>query len=179
VSRDRLLVIDADLPKRLAPALGTRSRNAISAAALGLADNVKDPELLRALAANYGGKREWVLVTGDDGMPAEHGDVIRDTAATIATIHPEYPDGMTQHAWRIDVVQRWAHAMQDQKSQTVRRYTLSGSQVWKPRRRQTRQIALHGWTPWMPAVPSDAARAAGAVEPPPINPLQEQLPGFH
>lgn len=171
-------MIDADLPKRLAPALGNRNRNAISAAALGLADNVKDPELLRALAANYGGKREWVLVTGDDGMPAEHGEVILETAATIATIHPEYPEGMTQHAWRIDVVQRWAHAMQDQTARTVRRYALSGSQVWKPRRRQTRQIALHGWTPWTPSVPTAATRGPAESEAPSISPLQDRLPGF-
>lgn len=178
MSRDRLLVIDADLPKRLAPALGYRNRNAITAAALGLADNVKDPELLRALAANYGGKREWVLVTGDDGMPAEHGEVILETAATIATIHPEYPEGMTQHAWRIDVVQRWAHAMQDQAARTVRRYTLSGSQLWRPRRRHTRQIALQGWTPWSPTVPVDVERRLREQDEPPINPLQDRLPGF-
>ena len=58
MSRDRLLVIDADLPKRLAPTLSSRNRNAISAASIGLSHNIKDPELLRALAAKYNGVRE-------------------------------------------------------------------------------------------------------------------------
>ena len=75
MSRDRLLVIDADVSKRLALWLTERGRAAIAASALDLASNVKDPEVLRALAATYNEEREWVLVTGDDAMPAEHGPV--------------------------------------------------------------------------------------------------------
>ena len=112
MGRERLLVVDADLPRSLAGSLKRRARNAVSAAELGLADNVKDPELLRGLAALYNGRHEWVLVTGDDIMPAEHGPVIIETRATIATIFAEYPRDVTEHAWRVDVVQRWAHAMQ-------------------------------------------------------------------
>jgi hypothetical protein len=181
VSRDRLLVIDADISKRVATHLMARRRNAVSAAELHLADNVTDPQLLRALAGNYNGVREWVLVTGDDAMPAEHGDVILETRATIATIHPEYPrDEMTEYHWRVDVVHRWAHAMQLQAAQTVRRYSLMGSQVWRPRRRHMRQIALHGWTPWRP----ENAEAAGSQRPgtrpstPMGNPAQRRLPGL-
>jgi hypothetical protein len=173
-----LLVIDADLPKRLAPQLIGRSRNAISAAALGLSENVKDPELLRGLAENYNGKRAWILVTGDDAMPAEHGDVIIETEATIATIHPDYPVDMTEHAWRVDLVQRWAHAMQEQALQTVRRYALTGSQVWKPRRRHVRQIALHGWTPWRPSDAAAPHRRGGAEPGGALVPQPDRLPGL-
>lgn len=175
MGRERLLVIDADLPKRLAPTLGSRNRNAISAAALGLADNIKDPELLRGLAENYNGVREWVLVTGDDGMPAEHGEVIGETCATIATIHPDHPEDMTQHAcestWFIGGL-----TPEEQTPQTVRRYSLSGSHIWTPRRRQTRQIGLRGWTPWTPILPGPSAVAEGEAQP--VNPRQDRLPGF-
>lgn len=156
MGRDRLLVVDADLPKSLAGSLRKRAREAVSAADLGLAHDVKDPELLRGLVALYNGKRDWILVTGDDIMPAEHGPVIIETRATIATIFADYPRDVTEHAWRVDVVQRWAHAMQEQPLRTVRRYTLSGSKVWQPRRRHTRTIAKEGLTPWRPG---DAQRA--------------------
>ena len=114
MGRDRLLVVDADLPKSLAGSLRKRARDAVSAADLGLAHDVKDPDLLRGLVALYKGERDWTLVTGDDIMPAEHGPVIIETRATIATIFADYPRDVTEHAWRVDVVQRWAHAMQEQ-----------------------------------------------------------------
>jgi hypothetical protein len=156
MGRDTLLVVDANLPKPLVGSLKKRARNAISAAELGLSENVKDPELLRGLAERYNDSQEWVLVTGDDAMPAEHRQVIIDTQATIATIFPEYPEGVTEHAWNVDVVQRWAHAMQDQKRCTIRRYGLANSTPWRPRRRHIRTIAKEGLTPWRP---EDAQRA--------------------
>jgi hypothetical protein len=136
MARDTLLVVDANLPKTLAGALRKRAREAVSAAELGLAFNVKDPELLRRLAELYKDRCPWVLVTGDDAMPAEHGPVIIDTHATVATIFPDYPMGVTEHVWNTDVVQRWAHAMQEQTPRTVRRYGLAGSQPWRPPRRR-------------------------------------------
>jgi len=146
VASERLLVIDADLATRIATYLRERGRNARSAAELGLAGH-EDPDLLRALAVLG---EACTLITGDDAMPAEHGEVIVDTGATIATIHPEHPADVLEHYWRVDVVQRWAHAIQDQRPATVRRYSLSGSQVWRPRRRHLRMIRTHGWTPWQP-----------------------------
>lgn len=173
-------MIDASLPKRLANHLTARKREAVSAAALGIAD-LKDPPLLRELASWYNGKRPWVLVTGDDVMPAEHGPVIIAAEATIATIHPEYPSDMTEHHWEYDVVQRWAHAMQEQKPETVRRYDLRGSRPWKPRRRHIRQIAWHGWTPWRSedvAQARAARRAQSSAGPKVPEPdLQERFPG--
>ncbi len=177
MGRDRLLVIDASLPKRLAPDLKKRSREAVSAAELGLAD-VKDPDLLRSLAERYNGKREWVLVTGDDAMPAEHGSVIHETAATLATIHPEYPADLTQHAWQIDVVHRWAHAIQEQAAQTVRRYALNGSQVWRPRHRHRRQIREQGWNAWKPGIAATETRTEAVPQSPPLAAEPERLPGL-
>lgn len=106
MSSDRLLVIDADLPKRLAVELNSRCRPAIHVATLGLAQNVKDPELLRCLAAHYADQPLWVLITGDDRMPAQHGPVIQETAAAIATIHPVRPQGVTEDGWYRDVTRR-------------------------------------------------------------------------
>jgi hypothetical protein len=173
VSRERLLIIDADMPKRLGPALENRSRRAVTASKLNLAENVKDAELLRGLAALFNGVEDWVLVTGDDRMALEHGPVIKETEATIAVVHPERPEGMTQHAWRIDVVQRFAHTMQAQEPQAVRRYTLSGSKVWTPRRRHILEIARHGWTPWTPDTPDSPQGPPAPSEPPP-----PRLPGL-
>jgi hypothetical protein len=180
VSRDRLVVVDADLPRRLASGFRERKREAVSAAELGI-DGFKDPELLRDLAARYNGKREWVLLTGDDAMPAEHGSVIIEARATVATIHPEYPEEILEHHWRVDVAQRWIHAMQQQQLETVRRYSIDGSQPWKPRRRHIRQIAIHGWKPWRAEdarVAQDHREQEQAGVPPATGPGQERLPGL-
>ncbi len=176
MSRDRLIVVDACLSKRLAAQLRERKRQAVSAASLDL-DQHLDPDLLRELAQR---KRSWVLVTGDDSMPAEHGSVIIETRATIATIHPEYPREMTEHHWRMDVVQRFAHTMQSQEPGTVRRYALNGSVPWTPRRRHVLQIARHGWTPWRPEDARQAreerARPEGVPSPEPE--AQDCFPGL-
>ncbi len=141
-------MIDADLG-RLATQLKARGRNAISAGELQLAQDVKDPELLRGLAEHFAGE-PWVLVTGDDKMPAEHGPVVVEVAATIATIDAN-PPGLLEYHWRVDVVHRWAHAMQDQAAGTVRRYTDRASTVWRPRRRHLLLARQQGWTPpWTP-----------------------------
>jgi hypothetical protein len=180
VSRQRLIVVDADLPRRLKGQLLSRGRRAIHAADLGLAEGVKDPELLRGLGELYGREVDWILVTGDDGMPAEHGPIIIETEATIATIHPEQPTDLTEHAWRIDVVQRWAHAMQAQVPQTVRRYDMAGGKVWTPRRRK---IAALGWKPWRPEDAQEAEAARRHAQDPEHFPEpypfpQKRLPGI-
>lgn len=155
MSRTHLLVVDADLPKRLATELALRGRAARSAADLGLAGGVTDPEVLRGIAVEVEREvpgRRWVLVTGDDAMPAEHGDVIRETAATIATVHPDVPEGVLEDEWRRDVVHRWAHAMQEQQPGSVRRWSLGRSEVWCPRARHVRLARERGWgAPWSPA----------------------------
>jgi hypothetical protein len=136
VSRGRLLVIDEDLAPRLASYLNKRGRQARSVADLGLRRST-DPELLRDLSTRAG-LGEWVLVTGNDGMPAEHPRLIGELNPTIATIDPRRPDGVKELEWRTDVVHRWAHAMQEQEPGTVRRYSLGRSSTWSPRARHAK-----------------------------------------
>ena len=84
MSRDRLLVIDEDLTPRVATYLmATRS----PIGHLPTLREFTDPLLLRELA-NRPGLRRAILVTGNDGMPAEHGDVLQRLGATVATIDP-------------------------------------------------------------------------------------------
>ena len=174
MSRDRLLIIDADCPSALAPMLESRGRRAVTASKLKLAQGVKDGPLLRALAAQFNGVEDWVLITGDDGMPNQHAAVIRETEATVAVIHPDRPATMTQHAWRIDVVQRFAHAMQEQEPQSVRRYTDKGSKIWTPRRRHIFEAGRMGWVPWTPR--PEPGEPEPPAEPPPRPP--DRLPGL-
>lgn len=109
-------------------------------------------------------------------MPAEHGEILIETRATIATIHPEHPRGLTQDAWRRDVVHRWAHAFQTQTGANVRRYKSAGSQLWAPRRRHLRAAVTEGWKPW--GRDDIAADAGVASEPDSGREDAERLPGF-
>lgn len=161
-------MIDADLPRRLATELRNRKREAVNLYELGLSHNVLDPDMLQALAEEYRGDRNWTLVTGDDTMPAEHGPVLTEIGATVATIHPEYPKGLTEDAWRRDITHRWAHAMQLQERGTVRRYGANGSRLWRPRRRHLRRIAEEGWTPWRVDAGRRGAAAPNAAVPDPL-----------
>lgn len=171
----RLIIVDADLPKRLATELRNRGRPAFSTADLGIAD-FKDPLLLTDLAGRYA-KEPWILVTGDDAMPAEHGEIIVETNATIATVHPEQPPSLTQDAWRRDVVHRWAHMLQTQTTGNVRRYNDRSSRLWAPRSRHVRAIATQGWVSWPQAKaavrePTDEAPVAPSGRDP------DRLPGL-
>jgi hypothetical protein len=172
----RRIIVDADLPRRLAPELAKRGRPALSTAELGLSE-FNDPQLLQELAVRFE-SQPWILITGDDAMPAEHGETIVKTRATIATIHPEQPPGITQDAWRRDIVHRWAHVLQTQADGHVRRYTRSGSRPWTARHRHIRAAAEGGWVTWPQASAEPQEDAERSVEPaaPPV--LPEQLPGF-
>lgn len=172
----RLIIVDADLPRRLAPELAKRERPARSTAELGLSE-FNDPQLLQELALRFE-SQPWILITGDDAMPAEHGETIVKARATVATIHPEQPPGITQDAWRRDIVHRWAHVFQTQADGEVRRYHGSGSRRWTARRRHIRAAAEGGWVTWPQAragTPEDANRSAEPASPPAAA---EQLPGF-
>jgi hypothetical protein len=104
------LVIDASLDKRLAFQLDQRGRNARSAEWLGLT-HAKDPPLLRALRDQH---PECVLVTGDDDMPGEHGELIERLGLTIATIDGYVATGWGPAEWKREIVHRWAHVMETQ-----------------------------------------------------------------
>jgi PIN like domain len=126
----RILVLDENLPGRLATELEERGRRATRVSALQLKGS-EDPDLLAAIAERFD---DWVLVTADDRMPADHAEAIAAVNATLAIIAPARRDWPT-HAWRREVVHRWAHAMHDQKSGTLRRYAVRSHALWRPRRR--------------------------------------------
>ena len=137
MAAEATLVIDADLPKRIATELNRRGRTAIALSELLLHRSL-DPDLLRALADHFG-DAPWVLVTGDDAMPAVHPEVINEVHATLATIDPRrshgYADDQAQDAWRREIVHRWAHKMAVQAPGTIRRYGENGGRTWTRRRR--------------------------------------------
>jgi hypothetical protein len=136
VSLRRELVVDANLDKRIAGELRHRGRAAVSVHPLGFG-HLKDPELLQRLAELYR-PEAWVLVTGDDRMPADHGELIERLGVTIATIDPVNDAEHQIDEWRRDVVHRWAHVMQEQAQGSVRRYSLRQHRAWAPRRRPRR-----------------------------------------
>lgn len=139
-AQERLLVVDASLTPKLATRLKERGREAVSANELGWKDYL-DPDLLRAVFGRY---PNAVLVTGDDKMPQEHPVVIAEVKATIATIEPwdrvartphrVTPDGLSdEEIWKREVVQRWAHKMATQDSESVRRYSRERGAPWTAR----------------------------------------------
>lgn len=78
----------------------------------------------------------FILVTGDDVMPAEHREQIGDLGMTVATIGGRIPDDPSKiEAWKRDSVHRWAHVMANQEAATIRRYNPKGHRLWTQRRR--------------------------------------------
>jgi hypothetical protein len=138
VHPDRTLFIDASLPNRLASELVKRGRIAVAASELS-AHRLEDPELLDWLAERFAGL-SWVLVTGDDAMPAEHGEQLERLRFTVATVdgrwEPLVRDGIsTQDHWNHEVVHRWAHVMALQQPETIKRYSRDTYRRWTRRRR--------------------------------------------
>jgi hypothetical protein len=135
----RLLFIDESLSKRLAALLKHRGRAAVSSSEAELLE-LKDEPLLRAI---YENRDDIVFVTADDDLPGEHPGVLKEVGATVATICPFQKGKWTAHpgnlsdeeSWKREIVSRWAHSMQSQERRTFKRYFLSGSQRWVPRKR--------------------------------------------
>jgi hypothetical protein len=125
----RTLVIDENLPKRLATELRYRGRDAQPVSALGLRGSAA-PELLRKLDAQLD---DWLLVTADDGLPEQHAAAVREVRATVATVHPVREHGWRLDPWRREVAHRWAYVMHDQPTGTVRRYSLRRHVLWRRR----------------------------------------------
>lgn len=130
----RLLVIDASLNPRIAHDLRERGRHACSLAQLNLR-HAKDPVMIPELYARY---PTCVLVTGDDKMPGEHREVIELAGAIVATITGQRPTPYreNQEAWEREIVQRWAHEMQEQHARALTRYGAGGGRRWTPQRRR-------------------------------------------
>lgn len=129
------LVIDANLNKRIATELKRRGRRAVALSELHLR-HAKDPDLLRALAEHFGDE-PWVLVTGDDNLPAVHADVIQEMSTTLATVDARRPPTYLgdEDGWGREVVHRWAHLMEKQSPGSIRRYSTGGGRRWARRRR--------------------------------------------
>lgn len=128
----RLIVVDADISKRLATELRARGREATTLASFHL-DRSLDPVVLRRLSERL--TLPWVLVTGDDHMPSDHGDDIEKLAATIATVDRRRPEDWDLDPYRREVVHRWAHLIAEQPAGSVHRYSLSAHRKWTlPRR---------------------------------------------
>lgn len=128
------LVLDESLNKRLAAELSQRGRDAWTVYSLQYA-GLNDPDLLHRLTERV---RNWILVTADDRMPADHGTTIAEFGATIATIDPRAPASYWPDQWRRDVVHRWAHVMGGQEGGSIRRYSFRWHRLWTPRRRGRR-----------------------------------------
>lgn len=131
----RLLVLDADIAKRVATELNTRGRPAISVYTLSLAEK-EDPDLLEALYTEFGTcGNDWSLATADDRMPYVHQAAVSTSPIAISTVDPRRAPGYRNtDEWRRDIVHRWAHAMQEQAPGTVRRYSLKSYRAWVPRK---------------------------------------------
>jgi hypothetical protein len=142
---DRVLVFDADLNPRLARECRNRGRRASSVEELRL-KGALDPDVIAKVFAFF---PDPVLVTGDDGMPAEHASNLAAVNATVAVIHPwdaeaadigswEGQAHRTEDEWEAEIVHRWGHLMQAQRTGTIRRYNLNSYGPWTQKRRRTR-----------------------------------------
>ena len=75
---------DENLDKRISAELTRRGRNSKTVAGLGL-KAWKDPKLLERLADVAAG---YVLITGDDAMPATHKADLAKHGTTVAIVAP-------------------------------------------------------------------------------------------
>jgi hypothetical protein len=144
---DRVLVFDADLNPRLARECRNRGRRAASVEELRL-KGALDPEVIEAVFGRF--FDDPVLVTGDDGMPAEHAAALKAVNATVAVIEPwdketatignwEGQEHRNEDEWEAEIVHRWGHLIQTQRRGTIRRYSASSYGLWKPRRGKRRR----------------------------------------
>lgn len=136
----RLFVIDESLDMRLASQIEKRGRNARSIDWLGLGSTI-DPPLLRKLHETH---PECVLITGDDSMPGEHGELLKRLGLTVATVDGQRDPGWGQSDWKNETVHRWVHVMANQKPGTHRRYNPHRHNPWTFRRGRKRRPPRHG-----------------------------------
>lgn len=131
----RLLVVDESLDKRISTELKRRGRNARTVAELGL-KGWKDPALLERL---HDEAPDCVLITGDDAMPATHKNDLAKYGTTVAVVLPWSPEtGLSESEWEHEIVQKWAHFMEEQQAGSVFRYSLATRRRWTFRKRAPR-----------------------------------------
>ena len=139
-----LLIIDESLDKRLATELKARGHAAETHASIGFT-SIKDPGVLDMLAEI---ETPWVLVTGDDFMPAEHAEKLAEIGATVAVVDGEWEKACamheverTQEEFKRDTVHRWAHSIEEQEAGTIRRYTPWRNDKWTLRKKHAQRLA--------------------------------------
>lgn len=162
----RLLLIDASLNHRLAYALRKRGRNVLSLRQIRFSTK-KDPPLLRLIHLYCQGA---VLVTADDHLPSDHAVHCERWKITVAVVDPvvvkPYDAATDIEAWKWEVVQRWAHLMQNQAPGTIYRYNDRGRQKWtKPRKLRRFPKAAKAPTSLPTAIPTRSPRSeTGGVD---------------
>jgi len=97
----RAVVLDENLPGRLATELKRRGRRATHVSELQLR-GAQDPDLLAAIDQRLD---DWILITADLKMPAEHASASVDVSATLAIVGRAAPGWATGEWWR-EVVHR-------------------------------------------------------------------------
>ena len=127
----QLLVLDENMWPRLASVeLLGRGRTAIALKHTELM-GAGDPEVINTVA----GWTDVVLVTNDDNMPSEHGQLLSRSGLTLAVVSPRSDRSFTLQAWERETVHRWAHLISNQPAGSLMRYTPFGHSAWRPRRR--------------------------------------------
>jgi hypothetical protein len=128
----RLLVVDEDLSRRIATELRRRGRNTKRVAELDL-KGTKDPKLLEKL---HDLDPDCVLITGDNDMPASHGEDLKRFGTTVAVVHPwDRDQPLSEPEWEHEIVEKWAHKIEEQPSGSIIRYTPKGGRRWTVRKR--------------------------------------------
>lgn len=144
----RLLITDEDIAKRISHELKLRGRDATNVYELKIKGK-KDPVVLGALHERFP-DREWVLITADDHLPADHADDVARLRPTLAIMDPQRDPGCTREQWHHEIVHRWAHVIEEQALGTIRRYSASTHVAWTQPRR------VRPVTKKRPAPPSDS-----------------------
>ena len=145
---DRVLIIDENLNPRLARELRNRGRRAVAVEDLRL-KSALDPELIEKVFQLYD---DPVLITADNAMPAEHEALLANVLATVAVVKPwdrdeahtgrwEGQDHRSEEEWAQEIVHRWAHKIHDQRTGTIRRYSVNTHAPWRRPRRTRRPVS--------------------------------------
>ena len=129
----RIFITDEDIAKRISHELKLRGRDATNVYELKIKGK-KDPVVLDALHERFA-DRDWVLITADDHLPADHADDVARLRPTLAIMDPQRDAGFTREEWHHEIVHRWAHVIEEQASGTVRRYSASTHVAWNQPRR--------------------------------------------
>lgn len=102
-------------------------RDATSVYELSMAGKgTKDPAVLAFLAT--ASQPSSVLVTFDNKMPRAHRSTIWKHKSTLAVIDSKAERaGLTREEYTRDVIHRWAHRMERQRTSSGRKYSRAGS----------------------------------------------------